>query len=132
MVRKRPNYAGRPGAYAPSAHVRCQRLNLAPPTRYSCIRVMPARQAISPPWATGRATPDSRLSRHLVEFTGFCRSRRRDSHLASILLSSRAFLSRTGTGMGLAPDRDHGGAMTTTEEVAGLPDMKVSVRQVFG
>src|SRR6266481_91776 len=29
--------------------------------------------------------------------------------------------------------RDHGGSMTAaTQEVAGLPDMKVSIRQVFG
>src|SRR5438552_2759118 len=36
-------------------------------------------------------------------------------------------------GFGSRPFRDYGGSMTlATEEVAGLPDMKVSVRQVYG
>src|SRR5262249_57800381 len=34
---------------------------------------------------------------------------------------------------GLGRFRDHGGAMTApTQEIASLPDMKVSIRQLFG
>src|SRR5262249_3667788 len=81
---------------AQSGHVLCRRLNLAPLTRYSCIRAMPARWAISYANGTSDAPPDRRPGRHLVEFASFCRSARRDSQLASILLSSRAFLAAPG------------------------------------
>ena len=56
------------------------------------------------------------------------------SRAVSILLSSRRFPSRILEPIRVSRAfRGHGGSMTAaTQEVAGLPDMKVSVRQVFG
>src|SRR5262249_54072807 len=88
----------------------------------------------SPRAARGTRSIDPAVLGTYLKSRDFQPTARRLSRPTGFLLNSWANPHRIpSTETGLGRFRDHGGAMTAaTQEVASLPDMKVSIRQLFG